>query len=173
MAEWARRAFALLFASARPVENAVIARVIGRDAPVEAVIDALRDQLDGGAIEVARAGHGWMLRTRRDYADAVRIAFGADAEAESRLTRRELAVLAAIAYRQPVTRADLGEICGQVPGAALLAKLKERGLIAAGPRKPGRGAPHSFVTTPLFLATFGYDDLETFFDDVFGSEGDA
>jgi segregation and condensation protein B len=165
MAEWARRVFAMLFASAVPVERSVIARMIGRDAPVEAVIDVIRDQLGDSPIEVTRAGSGWMLRTRRVYAEVVRAALGGSGETGVDLTRRELAVLAAIAYHQPVTRADLGEIFGQTPGAALLAKLKDRGLVAAGPRGPSRGAPHSFVTTPLFLATFDYDDLEAFIDD--------
>ena len=43
----------------------------------------------------------------------------------------------------------------------LLARLRYNGLIASGPRAPRRGAPHTFVTTDQFLATF---DLETLRD---------
>jgi chromosome segregation and condensation protein ScpB len=172
MAEWSRRIFAVLFASADPVDRPALASLIGRDVAVEAVITTLRATLADGSVEVARVGGGWMLRTRAAYADAIRLALGtgagdggADAAPEE-MTPRELAVLAAIAYFQPVSRAGLGEALGQVPGDALLRRLRDRGLIAAGPRSPARGAPRTFVTTPAFLATFDYEDIAAFTDDI-------
>lgn len=72
-----------------------------------------------------------------------------------------MAVLCAIAYHQPVDRAGLKDIFGKEISRDLLARLRYNGLIASGTRAPRRGAPHTFVTTDQFLATF---DLETLRD---------
>jgi segregation and condensation protein B len=168
MEEWRRRVLAMLFACDEPVDRAVLAQAVGTEVSVEAVIAALRDGLADEPLEVVRVGSGWMMRTRRAYVEAVRLAVdpGGDPPRAEEMTAHEVAVLAAIAYYQPVTRADLGDVFGQTPGTALLGRLKRRGLIAAGPRAPVRGAPHTYVTTPLFLTTFDYDSLDAFADDV-------
>ena len=168
MRVWANRVQAMLFAAPGPVDRAVLARAIGPGVAVEAVIDALRRALEETGLTVARLGSGWTLRTRPDHAVAVRLALGGGAAPppEDEMTPRELMVLAAIAHYQPVSRAGLGEVFGQVPGDALLGRLRRRGLIAAGPRGPGRGAAHTFVTTPAFLETFDFADLEAFGEEV-------
>jgi hypothetical protein len=73
----------------------------------------------------------------------------------------ELAVLAAIAYHQPVTRDGLKQIFGREISRELIGRLAARDLIAPGPRAPQRGAPHTFVTTEGFLTAF---DLSTLAD---------
>jgi chromosome segregation and condensation protein ScpB len=164
MEEWANRVFVVLFASAVPVDRSVLAGLIGRDVALEAVLGAVRRKLEGLGIEVARVGSAWMLRTGKEHAHVIRTALGGGAGPApgDGMSRHELEVLAAIAACQPASRADLGEILGQVPGDALLNRLRRRDLIAAGPRGPGRGAPHTFVTTPAFLATFDFEDLQAF-----------
>ena len=66
----------------------------------------------------------------------------------------DLAVLAAIAYRQPITREGLKDIFGKEINRDLIARLHARELIATGPRSPRRGAPYTFVTTETFLVAF-------------------
>nr|WP_315901071.1 SMC-Scp complex subunit ScpB [Leisingera daeponensis] len=75
------------------------------------------------------------------------------------LSEFDVAVLAAIAYHQPVTRDGLKEIFGKEISRDLTGRLHARGLIATGPRSPRRGAPYTFVTTGQFLAAFGLESL--------------
>ena len=71
----------------------------------------------------------------------------------------DLAVLAAIAYHQPITRDGLKEIFGKEIGRDLIGRLHALGLIGTGPRSPRRGAPYTFVTTDRFLAAFDMEAL--------------
>jgi segregation and condensation protein B len=71
------------------------------------------------------------------------------------LTKLEALVLAAIAYRQPITRAALSTVLGQNISRDILARLKRIGLIGGGPRAPFPGAPLTYVTTTGFLSRFG------------------
>ena len=70
-----------------------------------------------------------------------------------------VAVLAAIAYHQPITRDGLKDIFGKEISRGLLRRLNAQELIATGPRSPRRGAPYTFVTTEKFLVTFGFETL--------------
>ncbi|SFD34139.1 SMC-Scp complex subunit ScpB [Tropicimonas isoalkanivorans] len=158
--EWMRRIEAVLFASASPVPSKDLARVVGQGVSVELLIEDLAADLEGRSFEVAKVASGWMLRTRPSYAPAIRTA--ADV-GEQTLDLREfdVAVLAAIAYHQPVTRDGLKDIFGKEISRDLIGRLHARGLIGAGPRSPRRGAPYTYVTTDQFLMAF---DLETLQD---------
>lgn len=156
--EWMRRVEAVLFASAAPVKRADLARVVGRDASVELLVEDLRADYADRAFEIRAAAGGWALRTRPAYSAAIRAAAALRAPATA-LRRGEALALAAIAYRQPATRADLAEMIGAEVGRDVLARLRERGLIAPGPRSPTRGAAQSYVTTDAFLDHFGLASL--------------
>lgn len=157
--EWMTRIEAVLFASASPVPHADLARVVGQGAPVELLVEDLAVELEGRSVEVAQVTGGWILRTRPAYAPAIRAA--ADVGEQSiDLREFDIAVLAAIAYHQPITRAGLKGIFGREIPRDLTARLHARGLIATGPRSPQRGAPYTFVTTEGFLILFGLDTLQ-------------
>jgi chromosome segregation and condensation protein ScpB len=68
-------------------------------------------------------------------------------------------VVTAIAYFQPLTRAELCQILCRDVSRDLLATLRETGLIGAGPRSPRAGAPVTYVTTGKFLEQFGFASL--------------
>ncbi len=103
-------------------------------------------------------GAGWILRTKPAYAPAIRAA--ADVEGQAlNLAEFDLAVLAAIAFHQPVSRDGLKDIFGKEISRDLIGRLAERDLIGTGPREPRRGAPYTFVTTATFLAAFGLASL--------------
>jgi len=156
--EWMRRIEAVLFASATPVGREDLAKVVGQGASVDLLVEDLAADLEGRAFEVAKVGEGWMFRTRPAYAAAIRAAADV-ADQVSGLGPFDLAVLAAVAYHQPITRDGLKDIFGREVGRGLIGRLLDRGLLANGPRSPRRGAPHTYVTTAQFLAAFGLESL--------------
>jgi segregation and condensation protein B len=156
--EWLRRIEAVLFASAAPVPRAALERVVGQGASVDLLIEDLAVDLESRPYEVARVGAGWMLRTRVAYAPAIRAAADLGARALN-LSEFDLAVLAAIAVHQPISRDGLKDIFGKEISRDLIGRLADRDLIGTGPREPRRGAPYTFVTTETFLAAFGLQSL--------------
>ncbi|WP_238928956.1 SMC-Scp complex subunit ScpB [Alexandriicola marinus] len=153
-----RRIEAVLFASAAPVSREDLARVVGQGASVDLLVADLAADLQGRAFEIARLGGGWMFRTRPAYAPAIRAAADVGNQLLN-LSEFDVAVLAAIAYHQPVTRDGLKDIFGREISRDLIGRLHARGLIANGPRAPRRGAPYTFVTTEAFLVAFGLESL--------------
>ena len=156
--EWMRRVEAVLFASRSPVPRDDLVRVVGQGASVDLLIEDLAIDLEGRPYEVAQVGSGWMLRTRAAYAPAIRTAADAGGQALN-LSEFDLAVLAAIAFHQPISRDGLKDIFGKEISRDLIGRLAERDLIGTGPREPRRGAPYTFVTTETFLAAFGMESL--------------
>ena len=110
--EWMRRIEAVLFASTTPVAREDLARVVGQGASVDLLIEDLAVDLEGRPYEVAQVGKAWMLRTRAAYAPAIRAAADVGGQALN-LSEYDLAVLAAIAYHQPVSRDGLKDIFGK------------------------------------------------------------
>lgn len=156
--EWMRRIEAVLFASAAPVAREDLARAVGQGASIDLLIDDLTVDLADRPYDVAKVGSGWMLRTKPAYAPAIRAAADVGNQALN-LSAFDIAVLAAIAYHQPISRDGLKEIFGKEISRDLIGRLAERDLIGTGPREPRRGAPYTFVTTEAFLAAFGLHSL--------------
>ncbi len=156
--EWMRRIEAVLFAASSPVPREKLARVVGQGAAVDLLVEDLAADLEGRSFEVAKVGDGWMLRTRVVYGPAIRSAAEAGAQFLD-LSEFDIAVLAAIAYHQPVTRDGLKDIFGKEINRDLIGRLDAQGLIGTGPRSPRRGAPYTFVTTDQFLVAFGLESL--------------
>lgn len=156
--EWMRRIEAILFASGAPVPREDLARVVGQGASVDLLVEDLAADLADRPYEIARVAAGWLLRTRPAYAAAIRVAADVADQALT-LSEFDIAVLAAIAYHQPIARDGLKELFGKEISRELIGRLSERGLIASGPREPRRGAPYTFVTTEAFLVAFGFESL--------------
>ncbi|AMY68858.1 SMC-Scp complex subunit ScpB [Frigidibacter albus] len=134
--------------------------MVGQGASVDLLIEDLAADLDGRPYEVARVGAGWLLRTRPAYAPAIMAAADADGQSLD-LGEFDIAVLAAIAFHQPITRDGLKEIFGKEISRDLIGRLSEQSLVATGPREPRRGAPYTFVTTEAF----GMESLRDLPDD--------
>ena len=156
--EWMRRIEAVLFASATPVPREDLARVVGQGASVDLLVEDLAADLEGRAFEIAKVAGGWMFRTRLAYAPAIRAAADVGDQLLD-LSAFDIAVLATIAYHQPITRDGLKDIFGKEIGRDLIGRLHARDLIGTGPRSPRRGAPYTFVTTEKFLVAFGLESL--------------
>ena len=157
--EWMRRIEAVIFASASPVPRGDLARVVGQGASVELLIEDLAADLEGRSFEVVKVAGGWMFRTRSVYASVIRTA--ADiGDQDLDLREFDVAVLATIAYHQPISRDGLKDVFGKEISRDLIGRLHAQGLIGTGPRSPRRGAPYTYVTTEKFLVTFNLESLQ-------------
>ena len=156
--EWMNRIEAVLFASPRPVERPALARIVGRDASIDLLIDDIRAELKGKPYDLVSVAGGWQFRTRPAYADAINASMALP-ERHTNFTRTELMVLVSIAYHQPITRAGVSDIIGHEASRDIIAALRDKNMITAGPRSPTPGAPFTYVTTRGFLDHFGLETL--------------
>jgi segregation and condensation protein B len=129
----------------------------------EAQVAAALEQLKIEYIEQNRAfqllekAEGWQLASDPAYAPWVRQLF--PAAKPVRLTPPSLETLAIIAYRQPITRADVEAVRG-VAVDGVLQSLMERGLVKIAGRAEVPGRPLIYETTQFFLEHFGLRDLD-------------
>src|SRR5438045_7729870 len=109
------------------------------------------------AFQLAEKAEGWQLVSDPAYPPGVRQLFPAVKPA--RLTPPSLETLAIIAYRQPITRADIEAVRG-VAVDGVLQNLMERGLVKIAGRAEVPGRPLLYETTQFFLEHFGLRDLD-------------
>jgi segregation and condensation protein B len=152
---------ALLFASDAPLSAADLSRVDERldEDTVEAVIQELRAEyeLSERSFQIYEVGGGFQLLTRPEF---VTVLERYDSVPQpSRLSAPALEVLAIIAYRQPLGRAEIEDIRG-VGSSGVLRTLQERSLIEPVARGEGLGRPLLYGTTRKFLEHFGFRSLE-------------
>lgn len=155
---WMGRVEAVLFASTTPVSREALQRVVGQGASVEMLIEDLRVELADRAFDIASVADAWTMRTRAQFGEAIRVAANLGDQGLE-FTPYEMAVLATIAYHQPISRAGLKDVFGKDVNRDLIGRLYAKDLIATGPRSPQRGAPYTYVTTQGFLAAFGLQSL--------------
>jgi segregation and condensation protein B len=117
---------------------------------------ALQDA-SGSAIRVEPIAGGFQLLTRTPFGPWVRRLL--TTPAENRLSAAALETLAIVAYRQPVTRAEIELIRG-VGCEEMLRQLMERDLIAVGGRTEEIGRPNVYQTSKRFLRAFGLSRIE-------------
>ena len=130
----------------------------------------MRADYEGRAFGVAEVAEGWRLQTNPAYADWITRFF--KVERGKKLARASLEVLAIIAYRQPITRAEIDEIRG-VDSGGVLRGLIDKGLVKTMGRRKAPGKPMMYGTTRRFLEFFGLArlaDLPTL-EDFTGEEG--
>lgn len=156
--EWMNRVEAVIFASAKPVSREDLTRVIGRNANLDLLIEDIQAELKSRPYELVAVAGGWMHRTRPHYTDAIKTAADID-DQRLEFNEAEMGVLCAIAYHQPISRAQLADIFGYEINRDVLNRLRVKDMIGNGPKSPQLGAPHTFVTTQLFLATFDLQNL--------------
>jgi segregation and condensation protein B len=111
----------------------------------------------GSAIRVEPVAGGFQLFTRAPFGPWVKRLL--ETPPGGRLTGTALETLAIVAYRQPVTRAEIEAIRG-AGSEEMLRQLMERDLVAIGGRAEDLGRPNVYVTTRHFLAFFGLSRLE-------------
>lgn len=156
--EWMNRVEAVIFASPEPVTREQLVRVVGRGCNIDLLVEDIREELRGRPYELVSVAGGWQHRTRPAFADAIRVGLNIPARSAD-LTQSEALALMAIAYFQPITRAELSSFFGREISRDLIGTLRRHGFIATGPRSPRPGAPYTYVTTKSFLSHFGLQTL--------------
>jgi len=166
---------ALLFSAHQPLATKEIADIlrnaVGEDdfapnefanvkpAEVAAAIEQLRVEYvqNEHGFQLVEKADGWQLASDPKYAPWVRGLFPAPKPA--RLSSPALETLAIIAYRQPITRADVEAVRG-VTIDGVLQTLMERGLVKISGRAEIPGRPLLYETTEFFLDHFGLRNLD-------------
>jgi segregation and condensation protein B len=157
--ELRRAAEAILFGAEDPVPAAELALVLEISlATVDELMAALGQgyEEEGRGFVLRSVGGGYRLTTHPDAAPFLE-RFVAESRAP-RMTQAALETLAVIAYRQPVSRAQIAEVRG-VSSESVLRTLAGRGLIREVGRDPGPGNAILYGTTPLFMERLGLMSL--------------
>ncbi|MGA7228278.1 MAG: SMC-Scp complex subunit ScpB [Acidimicrobiia bacterium] len=150
---------AVLFVTEAPVPLGELAEVLELPAKrVEELLDELGSQLsdrESGLVLRSAAG-GWRLYSHPDaYPYLERFATSATAR---RISPAALETLSVVAYRQPVSRAQISEIRG-VDSDSAVRTLERLGLVEEKERLAIPGNPAIYVTTDLFLEKMGLETL--------------
>ena len=152
---------AALFLAREPLSTRRLAKLAGladgtRARTLLRELKRLHDD-SGSAFRVEHVAGGFRLLTRTPFGPWVRRLTGAPPE--TRLSAAALETLAIVAYRQPVTRAEIEAIRG-VGCEDMLRQLMERDLAAIGGRTEDLGRPNVYVTSRRFLEAFGLARIE-------------
>jgi segregation and condensation protein B len=152
---------ALLFVSNGPLSVDRVAQVIdGVDrATVCQIMEELRVRFNsnGGAVVLREIAGGFQLCTHPKYSAWVKKL--SSVRANSKLSRAALETLAIVAYKQPVTRAEIEAVRG-VSCSGVLALLLEKKFIRVAGRQDVPGKPLLYRTTQEFLQHFGLRSLK-------------
>lgn len=149
----------VLFVAEYPVSAKELAEVLEMSlSDIETELAALRERLsdEGRGVVLRELGGGWRLYSHPDAKPYLE-RFAAT-ERATRLSPAALETLAVVAYRQPVSRGQVGEIRGVDPEQALRT-LERRGLVAGIGTAPGPGQAILYGTTELFLEKLGIKDV--------------
>ncbi len=151
---------AVLFVSRDPLPPARLAEYVGcRDAgEFQSVVEALEARMAGSfrGLSLLRSGGGLQLVTRPELHPVLKHFFAV--RAHSRLTIASLETLSIVAYRQPVTIAEISEMRG-VNSVGPVKNLLQKKLIRITGRKKVPGRPLLYASTREFLLYFGLNDL--------------
>lgn len=146
----------MLLVTDSPLTVTVMARIV--DAEETTVLSLLRQwqtELDerGSGIDLRESDEGWRLYTRKENAEVVEklVLDGS----QTKLSRAALESLAVVAYRQPVTRAQVAAVRG-VNVDGVMRTLELRGLIR---EVESEGLANQYEITELFLELMGIDSL--------------
>jgi segregation and condensation protein B len=149
----------LLFASEGPVTLPRLGEVIegAERNEIDAALRDLQAEYDaaGRGFRIAEVAGGYQMQTARENADWVKKLYR---DRPARMSRATLETLAIIAYKQPITRAEIEAIRG-VDVDGVVATLLDRRLIRIVARKDVPGRPFLYGTTPEFLQLFNLKDL--------------
>jgi segregation and condensation protein B len=151
---------ALIFASPDPLTPKAMFKLLDAE-PKEDVELALAElkqdyETKTGGLQLVEVAGGFQIVTRSDLHEWVRRLF--HERTTQKLTVQALETLAVIAYREPITAAEITDVRG-VNTSGVLNTLLERHLIKIVGRKQVVGRPFMYATTKEFLIRFGLNDL--------------
>jgi segregation and condensation protein B len=158
-AEAVRAIEGIVMVAPEPVEPQLLAQLLEVPvATVEALCRRLAEayEIAGHGFQLVRVAGGYRFQSHPDVAPYVE-RFVLEGQS-ARLSAAALETLAVIAYKQPVSRAQVAAIRGVDP-EGVVRTLQSRGYITEVARDPGPGQAVLWGTTPLFLERLGLDSL--------------
>lgn len=150
---------ALIFVADEPISAQTISQITGESPQlVSAAIEQLANEYRerGSGLQIRQIAGGWEITTKPEYHEYIRAFL--KTKPSAKLSVAALETLAVIAYKQPVTVAEILEIRG-VQSASAIKTLLEKKLIVAKGRKDTVGKPMTYGTSKEFLIQFGLKDL--------------
>lgn len=151
---------ALILSSAEPISAARLAEIIPycNAGQAKDLVNELNTEYveQDRSFEIWEVAGGFQIRTRAEFSGYLQ---KLQKERALRLSQAALETLAIIAYRQPVTRAEIEEVRG-VDAGATVKSLLERHLIRIAGQREVPGRPMLYATTRRFLEVFGLERLK-------------
>ncbi|MDD5687125.1 MAG: SMC-Scp complex subunit ScpB [Elusimicrobia bacterium] len=151
----------LLFVSQGPMKIETIASITGvkSEDEIKKTIQELSEEYESrqSPFYIVEIAGGWQFSTKREYAPSIRKLY--KEEITLKLSTSALETLAIVAYRQPITRAEIEQIRG-VEVSAVLKSLVEKNLARISGKKDTIGTPFLYGTTQQFLIYFGLKSTE-------------
>ena len=125
-------------------------------ADIKAALEQLQTEFDDRGIEIVEVASGFRVQARNDYALWINRLFE---ERPPRYSRALLETLAIIAYRQPITRAEIEDIRGVSVSSSIVKTLQEREWVKVVGHRDVPGKPALLATTKSFLDYFNLKKL--------------
>ncbi len=153
---------AALLAAGRPLSVDQIRELFDeRERPTAAevreAIAILSDDYASRALELVEVAGGWRAQVRREFSETVSRLW---TERPTRYSRAMLETLALIAYRQPITRAEIEEVRGVAVNPNIMRTMTDRGWVRVVGHREVPGRPELLGTTREFLDYFGLKSLD-------------
>ncbi len=153
---------AVLMAAGKPLTVEKVMACIDADpkpsiSEVRKQINALIDDCEGRGIELVEVATGYRYQGRAEYGPSVAKLWEVKPQ---RYSRALLETLALIAYRQPVTRADIEEVRGVSVSTNIMKTLMEREWVQVVGHRDAPGRPAMYATTKQFLDYFNLKSLD-------------
>ncbi|MDD5262441.1 MAG: SMC-Scp complex subunit ScpB [Methylacidiphilales bacterium] len=158
---------AILFTANKPLDLEELTRLVREGAQAEPLlqpsveasedevrgaVDQLKAELEGRSMMVQEVAGGYRMATRDGFASWMKVLF--DVARPPKLSQPALETLAVIAYRQPISRAEIEAVRGVAVGG-VLETLVDRGVVRVAGRADVPGRPLIYETTDYFLEHFG------------------
>lgn len=153
---------AALLAAGRPLDVASLLELFeDHERPttgqVGEMLRALAEEYEGRALQLVEVASGWRAQVREGYSGPVSRLWQ---ERPSKYSRALLEILSLIAYRQPITRAEIEDVRGVTVNPNIVRTLTERNWIRVVGHREVPGRPELLGTTREFLDYFGLNSLD-------------
>ncbi len=148
---------AILFISPKPVSIKKLEEIIGEKKEViEKAIEDLKKDYEEHSFQIIEVGGGFSLYTKPEYSEYIK---KVSKDKKTKLSKAAMETLAIIAYKQPISKAEISRIKKCSPEWTIKVLL-EKGLIKPVGRLPVPGRPILFGTTQRFLEVFGLSSID-------------
>ncbi len=153
---------ALIFVSETPLPVHTLAQLVSKQQPVEhttvkAALQSLVEDYQNRGVQLVQTALGYRFQSR---AQDTNLLVGLWQTSPKKLSRALMETLALIAYRQPITRAEIEAVRGVAVSSQIMQALKEKGWIEANGYREVPGRPTLWGTTRAFLADFNLPHLK-------------